>query len=130
MQLTDTCTKMNKSTVYDKKVFREVIKTITIDQSLDSLITLLNEIKTEFDAKGYYDFHIEQETSYSYYDSVEVSNTIRASRTETDEEYAKRIDTYQKQAKSAELMRKAAKIKKEQDDRALYEALKVKYGDI
>jgi hypothetical protein len=83
----------------------------------------INEFPTIIEASV--NFYIEKD--YGYYDDVSLKVVIKANRYETDDEYDLRIsDIMAKKKRDAENAKKS-KLKAEENEKALYERLKLKF---
>jgi hypothetical protein len=100
---------------------------------LDDLIDELQEQKAAAEKKGWEDIHVTVET---YYEN-ECEIAICAWRWETDKEFDKRWEDWKhhlekkkkRQQRSAELAQKKLH-KTEEEERAMYEQLKRKFGNV
>jgi len=95
--------------------------------SIDESIDFLQDIKNKYPEM--FNIRIEIESEPDYYDNVYQYVNFYGSRLETADEVAKRIGIEEEAARKIRDQRKAKKKKTEEEQRALYEKLKEKFGD-
>ena len=99
-----------------------------LDGKLDDVIAKFELIKKDFD--GYFDFSIESDTEYGYYqDSWTVLN-VYAFRKETDVEREKRIEKKKKDAASKRALTKQKKLDSEASDKKEFIRLSKKFKNL
>lgn len=104
-----------------RKGFHEYID---FEGSFESIREMLNSLEEKYPG---WDLSIEREYSYSEYESDKWD--LYGSRLENDEEYEARMEKNRNARKAAAEKRKLDKLKKEQEERELFEKLKDKYGE-
>ena len=91
--------------------------------SIDTIIDTLQSLKEDFKDKNYNYLWLDKETSYGYYNDMDVSYTLYGSRKETDKEYDARM-AKNKKALNVVKINKQKKLEKERKE---YERLKKKF---
>ena len=95
------------------------IDTYALETSLDNIIQLLKDIKSQWEAQGFRNLQMEYEDEES-----ERGFVVYGVRPETDEEFKKR----QREAKRKRETKKAEKILQEVNERKTLKELLAKYG--